>query len=55
MKKNDSEIPMEIRYIMPFAGWLERHPTLSNILLWLMGLALVYVVFTYEFTIPAYR
>ena len=35
--------------------WVDEHPTWSNIILWLMGLALVYVVFTYEFTIPMYQ
>jgi hypothetical protein len=45
----------ELQMIVPFAGWLDRHPTAASIILWIMILALVYVVFTYEFTIPAYQ
>ena len=51
----ESQIPMEIRLIVPFAGWIERHPRLSNLLIVIGLLALVWVVFTYEFTIPAYQ
>ena len=42
----------------PLAGlfaWTDRHPRTSSALLWLMAAALVYVVFTYDFTIPAYK
>lgn len=35
--------------------WVDEHPTLSNIFLWLMALGLIWAVFTYEFTIPAYK
>jgi hypothetical protein len=49
MKERD-EIPMEIRMIVPFAEWLDRHPTCFNLILWLMGAALVYTVWTYDFT-----
>ena len=45
----------EIRMIVPFAAWLDRHPTIANIIIWIMALALAYAVFSYEFTIPAYQ
>ena len=48
--KEQDTIPAEIRYIVPFAGWIERHPRLSNIGLALLGLALAWVVLNYEFT-----
>ena len=51
----DADIPMEIRLIVPMAGWIERHPRLSNWLIVIGLLAMVWVVFTYDFTIPAYR
>lgn len=56
MEKNISNnYSNELRYIVPFASWLDRHPTATNIIIWVMLLALVYVVFSYEFTIPAYK
>ena len=58
MKKissRDANIPMEIRMIVPFAAWLYRHPTIANIIIGIMALALAWVIFTYEFTIPAYQ
>lgn len=45
----------ELQMIVPFAAWLDRHPTIANIIIWIMALALAYVVFSYEFTIPAYQ
>lgn len=36
-------------------AWIDRHPRMSSALLWAMAAALVYVVFTYNFTIPAYK
>jgi hypothetical protein len=50
-----SDIPAEIRYIVPFASWMDRHPVITNIIIVIMALALAYAVFTYEFTIPAYQ
>ena len=50
-----SDLPDEIRYCVPFAGWMDRHPVLTNALLILMAIALAWVIFTYEFTIPAYK
>lgn len=49
MKEKD-EIPMEIRMIVPFAEWFDRHPTCFYLILWLMGAAMAYVVWAYEFT-----
>ena len=49
------DIPMEIRLIVPMAGWIERHPRLSNWLIVIGLVAMAWVVFTYDFTIPAYR
>ena len=51
----DANIPMEIRLIVPMAGWIERHPRLSNWLIVIGLVAMAWVVFTYDFTIPAYR
>lgn len=45
----------EIKMIVPFAVWLDRHPTIANIIIGIMALALAYAVFSYEFTIPAYQ
>ena len=42
----------------PLAGlfaWIDNNPRTSSALLWLMAAALVYVVFTYKFTIPMYK
>lgn len=30
--------------------WIDEHPRTSNILLWLMGLALAWFAFNYDFT-----
>ena len=54
-KQRVSDLPDEIRYCVPFAGWMNRHPVLTNTLLVLMAIALAWVIFTYEFTIPAYQ
>ena len=51
----DADIPMEIRLIVPMAGWIERHPRLSNWLIVIGLVAMAWVVFCYDFTIPAYR
>ena len=51
----ESQIPMEIRLIVPMAGWIERHPRLSNWLIVIGLVAMAWGVFTYDFTIPAYR
>ena len=54
MKTNEA-IYMEFGLMGKVFKWADEHPRMSNVLLWLMGLAVAWVVFTYEFTIPAYR
>ena len=42
----------------PLAGlfaWIDRNPRMSSALLWLMAAALAWAVWSYEFTIPAYK
>lgn len=51
----DDYIPMDIRMILPCAGWITRNPRLTNALIIVGLLALAWVAFTYEFTIPAYK
>lgn len=46
----DGKLPWEVTSIIPFAAWLDKHPALENILLWIMGTALAYAVWTYDFT-----
>ena len=49
MKEKD-EIPMSIRCILPFAGWLNKHPKVFNAILIIEAIILAYVVLTYDFT-----
>ena len=49
MKEKD-EIPFEIRCIVPFAGWMVRHPKIVNAIIIIEAIALAYVVMTYNFT-----
>ena len=54
----DRERAALVRQLGPLGlllDWLDRHPRTASALLWAMGLALAYVVFTYEFTIPMYK
>ena len=56
--KTTSNTPAELRELgalAPLFAWTDRHPRTAAALLWLMAAALVYVVFTYNFTIPAYK
>ena len=56
--KTTSNTPAELRELGPLAdvfAWMDSHPRAARALLWLMAAALVYVVFTYNFTIPAYK
>lgn len=56
--KTTTNTPAELRELgalAPLFAWLARHPRTSSALLWAMAAALVYVVFTYNFTIPAYK
>ena len=56
--KTTTNTPAELRELgalAPLFAWTDRHPCAASVLLWLMVAALVYVVFTYNFTIPAYK
>ena len=56
--KTTTNTPAELRELGALAtlfAWTDRHPRAASALLWLMAAALVYVVFTYNFTIPAYK
>ena len=56
--KTTTNTPAELRELGALAtlfAWTDRHPRAAAVLLWLMAAALVYVVFTYNFTIPAYK
>ena len=56
--KTINDTPAELRELgalAPLFAWTDRHPRTASALLWLMAAALVYVVFTYNFTIPAYK
>lgn len=35
--------------------WIDRHPRTAAALLWLQAAALLYMIFAYNFTIPAYQ
>lgn len=52
---NNTPAPVIIPGLDWLFRWLDRHPRTASALLWLMVAALVYVVFTYNFTIPAYK
>jgi hypothetical protein len=49
MKQKD-EIPMSVRCIIPFAGWLEKHPRISTLIYIIEAIAMMYMVLTYDFT-----
>ena len=49
MRRKD-EIPASVRCIIPFAGWLDRHPAVTNIILTIGTIALFWMVLTYNFT-----
>lgn len=56
--KTTTNTPAELRELgalAPLFAWTDRHPRTAAVLLWIMAAALVYVVFTYKFTIPAYK
>ena len=48
--KQTENIPFDVRLCVPFAGWIARHPKLTNAVLIAMGMAMVWVVLNYEFT-----
>lgn len=54
-EKTPAQIYAEFGPVGVVFQWLDEHPRAASVLLWLQGLALAYVVFTYEFTIPAYK
>lgn len=56
--KTTTNTPAELRELgalAPLFAWTDRHPRAASVLLWIMAAALVYVVFTYKFTIPIYK
>lgn len=56
--KTINNTPAELRELGPLAAlfaWIERHPRTAAALLWLQVAALIWAVFTYHFTIPAYQ
>ena len=56
--KTINDTPAELRELgalAPLFAWTDRHPRAASVLLWIMAAALVYAVFTYEFTIPMYK
>jgi hypothetical protein len=56
--KTTTNTPAELRELgalAPLFAWTDRHPRAASVLLWLMVAALVWAVFTYDFTIPAYQ
>ena len=50
VQTDNNNIPWEVRSVLPFAAWIDRHPRISNVLLWLMGFACLWAVLTYNFT-----
>lgn len=48
--KTTTNTPAELGALAPLFAWTDRHPRAAAALLWLMAAALVYVVFTYDFT-----
>ena len=56
--KTINDTPAELRELGALASlfaWTDRHPRAAAVLLWLMAAALVWAVFTYDFTIPMYK
>lgn len=49
-QKASREIPTDVRMVVPFAGWMDRHPVLTNVIIGLGIVALCWVVLTYDFT-----
>lgn len=46
----DREIPTDVRMVVPFAAWIDRHPMVANVIIGLGIVALCWVVLTYDFT-----
>lgn len=56
--KTTTNTPAELRELgalAPLFTWIDRHPRTTSALLWIMAAALAWAVFTYDFTIPAYK
>lgn len=56
--KTINDTPAELRELgalAPLFAWTDRHPRAASVLLALMVAALIYAVFTYDFTIPMYK
>ncbi len=51
MKTNkENQVPAELKFIVPFVGWMEKYPKLANIILVLELIALALAAFFYDFT-----
>ena len=46
----ENAIYNELWTIAPFFKWMDRHPTLSNIILWIEAIVAFLAVYTYDFT-----
>lgn len=49
MSKNQT-IPTEIRFIVPFTAWSEKHPILMNIIFAIEAVIMFLIVLFYNFT-----
>lgn len=53
---NDNRAELrELGALAPLLRWMDRHPRAASLILWLQVAALLWAVFTYRFTIPAYQ
>ena len=46
----NKKAPIEVRAIIPFVDWLDRHPAAHKAMLILLGAAIAVVAFFYDFT-----
>lgn len=46
----EQELTKEFGLMAPLFIWVKRHKTLTDVILWLEIIALMWVVFTYNFT-----
>lgn len=46
----EQELMKEFGLMAPLFIWVKRHKTLTDVILWLEIIALMWVVFTYNFT-----
>ena len=47
---NNSTIYREMWVMAPLFKWIDKHPRLANTILWMEGMVMLYVIFTYNFT-----